>query len=101
MYKISDEIRQGKRGQSEYYESENIKADNFSDCEKTEQAFRVRSGTDISDCLNLERYGGTHTLVKYPPFQQEKEEIDVTDETSEEVTNYAFHDIEVALKMFL
>ena len=71
-----------------YYESENVKTDdNFSDYEKEEEPFRVRSGTDISDSLNSERYKGRNNLIKYPLENPENEHMKATNETCQQVAD--------------
>ena len=71
-----------------YFESETIKTeDNLSDYEKEEKPFRVRSGTDISDSLNIDRYKGRTNLMKYSLDNPEKEHMKASDETCEQVTH--------------
>jgi len=71
-----------------YFESETIKTeDNLSDYEKEEKPFRVRSGTDISDSLNIDRYKGRNNLIKFSLDNPENEHTKASDETCEQVTH--------------
>ena len=71
-----------------YFESETIKTeDNLSDYEKEEKPFRVRSGTDISDSLNIDRYKGRTNLMKYSLDNPENEQTKASDELCEQVTH--------------
>ena len=71
-----------------YYESEKVKTDdNFSDYEKEEEPFRVRSGTDISDSLNIERYKGRDNLIQYPLDNLENEHMKAGNESCDKVTD--------------
>ena len=71
-----------------YYESEKVKTDdNFSDYEKEEEPFRVRSGTDIADSLNSDRYKGRNNLIKYPLDNPENEHMKASNESCDKVTD--------------